>query len=227
MKICSKCKIEKDESEFDKSWRGKDRLRADCKTCKRASARRWQDAHRDRCNGYARKKNRENPLPNRARARKWRMENRERFNAGARRRHGRDKERHLAMVRQRKYGISPSAMQVMLEKQGFSCAICGKPNGTDAHRDKLQVDHDHTTNKVRALLCGNCNKVLGYVKDDPRILLKAAYYLIDHQEAKDATLSKSILRSKPNVRSRKTTQSVSKSPQGQIPLLEIKNPTIQ
>jgi hypothetical protein len=42
---------------------------------------------------------------------------------------------------------------------------------------KLVVDHDHATNKIRGLLCSNCNTVLGYVKDEEEILYRLSAYL--------------------------------------------------
>lgn len=52
------------------------------------------------------------------------------------------------------------------EKQKGLCAICNKPETKiDPQQGKpcvLAVDHDHVTNKVRALLCFRCNTNLGW-----------------------------------------------------------------
>jgi hypothetical protein len=45
-------------------------------------------------------------------------------------------------------------------------------------RKKLHVDHDHTTNKMRTLLCHNCNSVLGYARENPAILRAGIEYLL-------------------------------------------------
>lgn len=49
-------------------------------------------------------------------------------------------------------------------------------------RKPLNVDHDHTTNKVRALLCQNCNAMIGLGGDNPDRLRAAAAYLAHHME---------------------------------------------
>jgi hypothetical protein len=75
-----------------------------------------------------------------------------------------------AQVLRHRYRISLSELDAMREKQGNVCAICGKP-------DKLVIDHDHATGKVRGLLCNACNTTLGCVHDDTTILKKAIAYL--------------------------------------------------
>jgi len=71
-----------------------------------------------------------------------------------------------------KYGIEPEAFDAILAKQDGVCAICKKPS-----EERLHVDHDHKTNKVRGLLCGGCNRALGLMKDSPETLRAAAEYL--------------------------------------------------
>jgi len=75
----------------------------------------------------------------------------------------------------RKFGISFQQYQDLLHVQGYACAICHstEPCGTgDFH-----VDHDHGTNKIRGLLCSNCNTALGLFKDSQDSLLSAIQYL--------------------------------------------------
>lgn len=83
---------------------------------------------------------------------------------------------------QRNYGISLQDVLAMAEAQDHKCAICGEretvmKNGIVKH---LAVDHDHTTGKVRALLCQSCNQMLGFAKDDPDLLKRAIAYLAKH-----------------------------------------------
>jgi hypothetical protein len=39
------------------------------------------------------------------------------------------------------------------------------------------MDHNHTTQEIRGLLCCRCNRVLGLVKEDPEILNRMQKYL--------------------------------------------------
>lgn len=56
------------------------------------------------------------------------------------------------------------------------CAICNQPD-----KVRLGVDHCHKTKKVRALLCRNCNLMIGLAKDQSSVLVAAAYYLNRHE----------------------------------------------
>ena len=64
---------------------------------------------------------------------------------------------------------------VLLYKQGFCCAICGKTEEENGKR--LSLDHNHETYQVRSLLCTTCNTALGNFKDSKELLLKALEYL--------------------------------------------------
>lgn len=67
------------------------------------------------------------------------------------------------------------------EEQNGKCAICEKEikKTSDKKAEVATVDHDHTTGKVRSLLCGNCNKMLG--SSESYFLRKGADYLDFHK----------------------------------------------
>ena len=58
----------------------------------------------------------------------------------------------------------------MLAEQGGVCAICREAPAE-------HVDHDHATERVRGLLCFNCNGALGQFRDRPDLMLRAIMYL--------------------------------------------------
>lgn len=62
----------------------------------------------------------------------------------------------------------------LVERQGASCRICGR----EARDRRLAVDIDHVRWVVRGLLCFNCNSGLGKFYDNPRLLMRAADYLL-------------------------------------------------
>jgi len=74
--------------------------------------------------------------------------------------------------RLRKYGLTKDSYQNLLEKQNNLCVICTKEFTTTPH-----VDHDHSTGKVRGLLCYPCNSGLGQFEDDIDRLKRAIKYL--------------------------------------------------
>lgn len=62
------------------------------------------------------------------------------------------------------------------------CNICKKENEVFRGKNNfLHVDHDHKTGKVRQLLYGKCNTVLGLVNDSSFILKEAIKYLELHK----------------------------------------------
>lgn len=59
--------------------------------------------------------------------------------------------------------------------QGGKCGICEKPPPVPGA--SFAVDHNHTTGKVRGVLCASCNAMLGHAKDDITILVRGIRYL--------------------------------------------------
>jgi hypothetical protein len=97
----------------------------------------------------------------------------------SRRYRARHPERYKAQTRHqnlRRYGITAQEYDDLLTAQSGVCAICGH---SERYRDRqrLAVDHCHTTGRVRGLLCSACNKGIGCFEDDPAILERAIDYL--------------------------------------------------
>lgn len=70
----------------------------------------------------------------------------------------------------------------MFKSQNGCCAICGKHQNDLKHT--LHVDHNHNTDKNRALLCKKCNSLLGYSDEDIEILKMAIKYLKKYSKRK-------------------------------------------
>lgn len=75
-----------------------------------------------------------------------------------------------------KYGLTVEQYQKMLLEQDNQCKICSGDLIVQGD-DKACVDHNHTTNKVRGLLCKTCNFMLGYAQENRDTLLEAVKYL--------------------------------------------------
>ena len=67
----------------------------------------------------------------------------------------------------------------MAEKQGNACAICGDPETAKRNGKPcwLAEDHCHNTGKIRGLLCGRRNPMIGYASHNVEILTRAIEYL--------------------------------------------------
>jgi len=72
-----------------------------------------------------------------------------------------------------RYGIMEFDYEQLAQKQGNVCAICGLAPTTK----RLDLDHCHSTNKIRGLLCNNCNRGLGHFKNNKDLLARAINYL--------------------------------------------------
>lgn len=79
----------------------------------------------------------------------------------------------------RNYKITLKDYLILAEKQKFVCAICHKENFAmnKCHSGTLVVDHDHNTGEVRGLLCHNCNRALGLLKDNKDNIQNCLSYL--------------------------------------------------
>ena len=72
------------------------------------------------------------------------------------------------------YGISLDQYNQLFIDQNGCCGICS------IHQSELSralaVDHDHSTNEIRGLLCSSCNTGLGLLQDSSELLESAIKY---------------------------------------------------
>lgn len=83
----------------------------------------------------------------------------------------------------RHFGITPDVYNSMFSAQNGLCALCGNPETAlyKGNRRRLAVDHDHTTGKIRGLLCTRCNNGIGAFGDSINLLKTAISYLQKHR----------------------------------------------
>lgn len=200
MKTCRICKTEKPLSDFHRHRGHKDGHHSACKSCalaeqsrsrlKEPSRAQSQHPAMKRCAQCEEVKLRTEFVRNKnfwdgynhickacgyARRKTYGDTAREKINERQRMRYwdnpDRARDRHLA----RHYRLKPGAYASMLAAQDGKCAICGRDDNPS--KTRFAIDHDHTTGKVRGLLCTCCNQAIGQLQDSPELLRKAAIYL--------------------------------------------------
>lgn len=78
------------------------------------------------------------------------------------------------------YRMTIVEYDALADQQGHVCAICRQPESertATGDPRRLAVDHCHETGEIRGLLCGACNKGLGYFKNNRQRLIDAVKYL--------------------------------------------------
>jgi hypothetical protein len=75
-----------------------------------------------------------------------------------------------------RYGLEHGSYAEMLAQQNGKCAICftDKPG---KNLERFAIDHCHKSNVVRGLLCENCNRAIGLLKEDTDIIESAIKYI--------------------------------------------------
>ena len=164
MKTCTKCQKTKELKLFNKSKRSKGGLSPTCSECDLSYHRLYRQKNSKELakkkHAYYLKNYKYTRTEEREKALKWR------------------------------YGLADGEYSKMFNEQNGVCSICGEK---ETHTIKgvlcnLCVDHKHDSkktgtkyghdrNKVRGLLCGNCNRALGLFKDNIDVLASAISYL--------------------------------------------------
>lgn len=185
IKICLRCGSS--EYGFYRNKNRKDGLNAWCKGCLNEYKKRYAVEPRPsssgpkqctKCgsseNGFHRDKNRKDGLT--PWCKKCTIANTKRYQSEGRK-PVRDQRKvtfnAYARLCKKRYGITIQEVEALLAAQGGGCAICGSvPEGR-----RMSVDHDHQTGAIRGILCTTCNSGIGYLKDDPELIRKAANYV--------------------------------------------------
>jgi hypothetical protein len=98
--------------------------------------------------------------------------NRERDNARSKHYSRTHRNEIRARMMKKKYGLTPEAYGSLFLGQNKKCISCGTTNWGP---DGPCVDHDHSTGKVRGILCHDCNMSEGLLKDPARAQALANY----------------------------------------------------
>lgn len=111
----------------------------------------------------------------------WRRNNREKYIKSVKKYRDSHKNEIKNYKLETNYGISLEIYNFLHKKQNGRCGICGNEesakHSSTKNTQKLAVDHCHRTNKIRGLLCQDCNRGLGKFHDDVLKLENAIKYL--------------------------------------------------
>lgn len=153
MKKCNVCGELKEPEFFYRDKNMPDSLRKNCKVCKNKQVSGWRAKNKTEWNAYMRKHRAEHPDSEKTR------------------------ERNISRKLKSLYGITLDRKKAMFADQGGLCMICSKNMVDLTH---AYIDHNHSTNKVRDLLCQPCNTYIGYILEDPATARKIETYLAKH-----------------------------------------------
>lgn len=139
-----------------------------CKACRREQVSKYQKKHPERYKEYQRKNYADN-------IDKRRAYDKERSKTPERRRQNKSSALKI------KYGLPYEEYQAMWNRQNGLCEICSRPLLEIRGSKGAAVDHDHATGKVRDILCGRCNSVIGFCEEDVTLMQKFIGYVEKHK----------------------------------------------
>ena len=156
LKRCSCCKNSKPYSDFYRNKNMRDGFANYCKDCLLSSNKKWKER---------------NPGAVVETAKRYFEKHKEKIRQRVRDKHIKDPSiRKFASIK-KNYGLSRRDYESILEWQGGGCAFC-KRNDIQMH-----VDHDHSTGRVRGILCHLCNTGLGLFRENTDVMNRAICYV--------------------------------------------------
>lgn len=158
-KYCPKCGRHKSRrTGFHKNSARPDGLQSRCKECQRTAVAAVHKA---------------DPSKAVARNKRWRETNPDAYQAACKRYKDRTQNTPVGKRTRtlNRHGLTQEQYQVLLDKHDGKCHVCRRTPV------RFHVDHCHKTNRIRGLLCPNCNIALGHVRDDIDTLKALIKYL--------------------------------------------------
>jgi len=116
---------------------------------------------RKKDSAFRREYYRQDPKKFQKRTKKWQLANPEKFKLMCRRSN-----------LKRTWGLTLEQKAQIVKSQNNRCAIC-----SNIFQNKICIDHDHNTGKIRQLLCVACNAGIGNFKENILILKSAISYI--------------------------------------------------
>jgi hypothetical protein len=149
--------------------------------------KKWVLNNKDKVKEYHRKSRERRGEELKKYKRNWRIRNWDKYQKCQKGWYLKNKERLLKKARtahlKRQYGITENEYSILFNSQNGKCAICDRLE--EEVKERLEVDHDHLTGKIRGLLCGQCNRGLGSVRDNIDLLGKMIIYVNKFQNNND------------------------------------------
>ena len=169
MKKCNKCHVSKLLKEFHKDSTKKDKLSHTCKKCKHEYRKLYYRKNRKRALQYNKEYRINNAEKLQSQQSKYYHKNKKKIN-----------RKYYIKALTRRYKLTIIEYRELLKKQNKKCLICKCRHGYK--RNKLVVDHDKQSKKIRALLCKKCNAGLGFFNHDKILLNSAIEYLKEYKK---------------------------------------------
>lgn len=179
-KLCCDCGKMLSISSFWKNKTSLDGLCFDCKVCNYKRCIKYRHNNPDKIKQIAKAYRLRNVQKHRNLAKAWRINNPEKAKLlGIKfRMLNKKKVKEYALKHKlNKYGINNIIFTRLKKLQKDKCCICKKKFN---YKGDCCIDHNHSSKKVRGLLCFTCNAGIGLFKEDKKILFNAMSYIKKH-----------------------------------------------
>ena len=150
-----------------------------CKKCyNREYARKWRSKNSEYYKQYCKSRYDANAETMRDKSKSYRLKNPQKVKDSQHKWYLKNEEKVWEYNINKHYGISKNDYIKLLELQGNRCIICEQKC-----EDRLSIDHDHDTYKIRGLVCNRCNLLIGYIENtDINLIKRVIKYLKSNEE---------------------------------------------